>query len=83
MNNNDGSFLRFAFINQLLDIVYRSQDPRVILDGLRVVCQDDFAEEQEKIVQYKERMYEETMTLITDGVFSLTQVCEAVQILSR
>ena len=81
--SNDGSFLRFAFINQLLDIVYRSKDPRVILDGLRVVCQDDFSEEREKISQYKERMYDETLSLISDGVFSLGQICEAVLILSK
>ena len=45
-----GSFLRFAFINMLLDIVYRSKDPRVILDGLRVVCQDpDLNENSDQI----------------------------------
>lgn len=80
---NGGSFLRFAFINMLLDIVYRSQDPRVILDGLRVVCQDEFSDRPEEVMKYKERMYEETLTLITKGVFSLSQVCEAVVILSR
>lgn len=78
-----GSFLRFAFINMLLDIVYRSKDPRCILDGLRVVCQDDFSEERQQIAQYKERMYEETVMLMTDGLFSITQICEAVVILSR
>jgi len=90
-----GSFLRFAFINMLLDIVYRSKDPRVILDGLRVVCQDpDLNENSDQIkvikaiqphstVKYKERMYEETLQLINDGVFSLTQICEAVSILSK
>lgn len=80
---SDGSFLRFAFINMLLDIVYRSKDPRCILDGLRVVCQDDFSEERQQIAQYKERMYEETVMLMTDGLFSITQICEAVVILSR
>ena len=28
-------------------------------------------------------MYEETLALITEGVFSLTQICEAVLILSK
>ena len=28
-------------------------------------------------------MYEETLQLINDGVFSLTQICEAVSILSK
>jgi hypothetical protein len=95
MDENGGSFLRFAFINMLLDIVYRSKDPRVILDGLRVVCQDtDFTDsvasdislksiQPQSTVKYKERMYEETLVLITGGVFSLTQICEAVLILSK
>jgi len=95
LEENGGSFLRFAFINMLLDIVYRSKDPRVILDGLRVVCQDtDFSEtngnvislksiQPQSTVKYKERMYEETLALITEGVFSLTQICEAVLILSK
>ena len=78
-----GSFLRFAFINMLLDIVYRSKDPRCILDGLRVVCQDDFSEERDQIANYKERIYEETVMLMTDGLFSITQICEAVVILSK
>lgn len=83
--SNEGSFLRFAFINMLLDIVYRSQDPRVILDGLRVVCQDNFFHEasDKEIVKYKERMYEETLAFITKGMFNLIQVCEAIMILTK
>ena len=42
---DQGSFLRFAFMNMLLDIVYRSRDPRTILEGLKVVSQDDFSGE--------------------------------------
>ena len=53
MDENGGSFLRFAFINMLLDIVYRSKDPRVILDGLRVVCQDtDFTDSVASDIKY-------------------------------
>ena len=53
MDENGGSFLRFAFINMLLDIVYRSKDPRVILDGLRVVCQDtDFTDSVASDIRY-------------------------------
>jgi hypothetical protein len=77
------TFLRFAFINMLLDIVYRSRNPRVILDGLKVVCQDNFAEDQEQVAKYKERMYEETLFLVTEGLFSLVQICEAVIVLSN
>ena len=70
-------------MNMLLDIVYRSRDPQIILDGLKVVCQDDFAEDVDQIIKYKERIYEETLDLITEGLFSLVQVCQAVIILSK
>ena len=70
-------------MNMLLDIVYRSRDPQIILDGLKVVCQDDFAEDIDQIIKYKERIYEETLDLITEGLFSLDQVCQAVIILSK
>lgn len=40
------SFLRLAFINMLLDIVYRCRDPEVILEGLRAVSRDTFPGEQ-------------------------------------
>jgi len=80
---DQGSFLRFAFMNMLLDIVYRSRDPRTILEGLKVVSQDDFSEKDSRISQYKERIYEETLVLVCDGLFSLVEVCEAVIILSK
>ena len=35
------------------------------------------------VFKLQERMYEETLQLINDGVFSLTQICEAVSILSK
>ncbi len=63
----------------LLDIVYRSEDSRVILDGLRVVAQDNdnFSDD------VRERMYEKTLAFIGQGHFSLSQVCETVLILSN
>ena len=47
---DNGTFLRFAFMNMLLDIVYRSRDPRIILDGLKIVCQDNLAEDVDQII---------------------------------
>jgi len=74
-SNSNESFLRLAFINMLLDIVYRSRQPRVILDGLRVVSRDTLPGDQ---AAYKERMLEETLTCVSEGVFSLEQTCDAV-----
>jgi hypothetical protein len=74
------SFLRQAFINMLLDIVYHCRDPRVILEGLNAVSRDTFPREQS--AAYKERMCDETLVCISEGHFSLEQICEAVVILS-
>ena len=42
-----------------------------------------FPENDPRISQYKERIYEETLFLVCDGLFSLVEVCEAVIILSK
>ena len=68
------SFLRLAFINMLLDIVYRCRDPDVILEGLRAVSKDTFPGEQS--AAYKERMCEETFLCVSQGHFSLEQIRE-------
>lgn len=73
-------FQRIAFINMLLDIVYHSRDPRVILAGLKIVSQDRLPDES---TAYKERMCQETLACVGEGVFDLTQVCDAIQILGR
>ncbi len=78
VTKND-NFLRIAFINMLLDIVYRSKDPDVILDGLRVISRDSFPVDQNA---YKERMCEETLLCVSNGMFDLSQICEAVVVLS-
>lgn len=76
------SFLSFAFLNMLLDIVLRSRDPRIILEGLRVISQPNFPSTADQINSYKEKLYEETMVLVTEGAFSLVQICDAISILS-
>lgn len=63
----NADFLRMAFINQLLDIVYRCRDPKIILEGLRVVSRDTFPGDQ--AAAYKERMSEEVGSCVK-GEFS-------------
>ena len=36
------TFLRTAFMNMLLDIVYRSRNPKIILEGLKILSRDTF-----------------------------------------
>ncbi len=83
LNKHGETFLRFAFINMLLDIVYRSRDPKAILEGLEIVSWDNFPDENGQTLGYKERMYEETLVLVTEGLFNLVEICEAVAILSK
>lgn len=78
--SNNETFVRIAFINTLLDIVYRSRDPGVIIEGLKVVSRDTFPGDQ---ASYKEKMVEETLVCISEGIFDLKQICEAVVILSN
>ena len=78
-NKSNETFLRIAFINMLLDIVYRSRDPNVIVEGLKIVSRDTFPDEQSA---YKERMVEETLVCISEGIFNLKQICESVVILA-
>jgi len=73
------SFLRIAFITTLLDIVCGSKDPSVILDGLSSVMRDQFPGDQ---AAYKQRLLEQLLLCVSDGVFSLQQICQAVNILS-
>ncbi|TRY61567.1 hypothetical protein TCAL_05697 [Tigriopus californicus] len=73
-------FQRIAFINMLLDIVYRSRDPRVILAGLKIVSQDQLPDEA---TAYKERMCQETLACVGEGVFTLRQVCDAIQVMGH
>ena len=158
------TFLRFAFINMLLEIVYRSRDPKAIIEGniglrclgftmgsvwpllrkcipfelfsvgLEIVAKDpltnsaasttnntvgntmtNFADESQirgsqhsihsnygheghisqeesktkfpltsqAAPSYKDKLYEETIELMTEGVFSLAQLCQVVTILSQ
>lgn len=113
------TFLRYAFINMLLEIIYRSRDPVAIIEGLEIVAKDpttnvtnnnqleskipksgpekvdpipqnDFKNSVEVMQplssqaapSYKEKLYTETIELMTEGVFSLTQLCKVVSILS-
>lgn len=107
------TFLRYAFINMLLEIIYRSRDPIAIIEGLEIVAKDpltnnnvdvDGKSKENSLVSqiafpealdetqplssqaapsYKEKLYKETIELMTEGVFSLAQLCKVVSILSR
>jgi len=102
------TFLRHAFMNMLLDLVYRSRNPQVLIEGLEIVCdatrQDDATrkydanphstqemspnieshhqnhQESNLLWSYKKKIYEEILVLVTEGLFSLMQICDVIRI---
>jgi len=73
------TFLRMAFMTMLLDIVCNSRQPKVILDGLSTVMRDQFPAD---LATYKDRLLEELLFCVSEGVFSLIEVCQAINTLS-
>ena len=73
------SFFRSAFITRLLDIICRGKNPAAILEGLSAAMRDEHSEDQGGI---KEKLLEELLVCVGDGVFSLQDICKAVHILS-
>jgi len=73
------TFIRIAFFTMLLEIVSNSRQPKVILDGLSTVMRDQFPAE---LATYKEHLLEELLVCVSEGVFSVLEVCRAINILS-
>jgi len=73
------TFMRAAFITMLIEIVTTSKQPGVILDGLRSMMRDQFPPE---LATYKEVLVEELLVCVSEGIFSVEEVCQAVNILS-
>merc|ERR1712012_977059 len=69
------TFLRIAFVSMLVDIICRSKNPDVILDGLGSIKQDCSAGHN-----YKERLLEELFQNISD--LQISQICRAIHIVS-
>lgn len=79
VNRRPDTFLRIAFVSTLVDIICRSRNPVVILDGLNSVGQDVCPGDR---ASYKERLFEELLDCVTEGLFSLPQICQAINILA-
>jgi len=73
------SFFRSAFIGRLLEIICSGKDPAAILGGLTAVMRDKNSDDQEV---YKAKLLEELLVCVTDGLFSLQDICKAIHILS-
>ena len=86
VENGSETFLRFAFLNMLLDIVLRSRSAEVLISGLELCCQPlDLKDPQQNklLCDYKDKLFEEILVLITDGHFDLVQICQVISKLSN
>jgi len=79
VNRKPDTFLRIAFVSTLVDIICNSKNPVVILDGLNSVSQDVCPGDR---LSYKQRLFEELLVCVTEGLFSLKQICQAINILA-
>jgi len=73
------SFFRSAFISRLLLIICSGKNPTAILGGLTAVMRDNNSDDQD---MYKDKLLEELLVCVTDGLFPLQDICKAIQILS-
>merc|ERR1719317_965088 len=73
------SFFRSAFISRLLEIICNGKDPAAILGGLTAVMRDKNSDDQDI---YKAKLLEELLVCVTDGLFSLQDICKAIHILA-
>jgi len=78
-DDQPGSFFRSAFISQLLLIICSGKNPTAILGGLTAVMRDNNSDDQD---MYKDKLLEELLVCVTDGLFPLQDICKAIQILS-
>jgi len=89
-NNNDSlvpkgrpdqphSFFRSAFITLLLDIICKGKNPAAILEGLSASIRDNQSDDQR---QNQDKLLEELLVCVGDGLFSLQDICKAIHILS-
>ena len=70
------TFLRIAFVSMLVDIICRSKNPDVILDGLSSAMRDNSPGQT-----YKERFLEELLDSSAD--LNMSQICRAIHIVSE
>merc|ERR1719234_1983992 len=70
------TFLRIAFLSMLVDIICRSKNPDVILDGLSSAMRDNSPGQT-----FKERLLEELLDSSAD--LNMAQICRAIHIVSE
>lgn len=68
------TFLKFAFMNILFDIVVVSKDANILIEGMTLLCADGVPMTGDQISFCKEKIYDEVISLMTSGKFTLEQV---------
>jgi len=68
------TFLRYAFINILFEIILASKDTNILIEGMTLLGTESLPMAEEQIAYLKEKIYDEVLSLMTSGKFSLEQV---------
>jgi len=86
-NSRPETFRCQAFVNMILDIIYKSRNPKVLIDGLEVICnapeKTSVLIDPSQLHSYKEKLFEEVLVQVTEGNFSLVQICDVISIVSN
>jgi len=75
------SFFRSAFITLLLDIICKGKNTGAILEGLSASMRDVQSEAGDQRL-HKDKLLEELLVCVHDGLVSLQHICQAIHILS-
>ena len=62
-----------------MDIICKGKNPAAILEGLSASMRDGHSDDQRV---YKEKLLEELLVCVSDGLFSMQDICKAIHVLS-
>jgi Xaa-Pro dipeptidase len=72
------NFTRTAVFNRLINIIASGPESYIILDALKIVCREMVGNGSSV---YRDKLCDEILVRVTDGMFDVTHVCEIVRVL--
>ncbi|XP_069681423.1 FAST kinase domain-containing protein 3, mitochondrial isoform X1 [Periplaneta americana] len=73
------NFTRTAIFNQLIETITSGTDSSIILDALKIVSREMFGGNS---TVYRDKLCDEILIRVTDGKFTVVQVCEIMRVLA-
>ncbi|PNF40653.1 hypothetical protein B7P43_G05910 [Cryptotermes secundus] len=78
-DDSSENFTRTAVFSQLINTIVTGEESGIILDTLKVVSREMFGASS---AHYRDKLCDEILVRVTDGKFSVVQVCEIVRMLA-